>query len=86
MNALRLLAMIHARAGDWNSATRDLSAMPVEGREKGVTAFRMAALRAYSGDVAGALAWARTLSSPSLRSWAIRGLASGIYDEAAGQF
>jgi RNA polymerase sigma factor (sigma-70 family) len=86
MNALRLVAMIHARAGDWDSATRDLSAMPVEGRENGVTAFRMAALRAYSGDVAGALAWARTLSSPSLRAWAIRGLAAGIYDEAAGQF
>jgi hypothetical protein len=81
-----LLAVIHARAGDWGSATRDLTAIPVEGREKDVTAFRMAAIRAHSGDVAGALAWARSLPSPSLRSWAIRGLAYGSYDETAGQF
>ena len=85
-NALMLLAMIHARAGDWDSVTRDLVAIPVEGREKAVTALLMAAVRAHSGDVVGALAWARSLPSPSLRAWAIRGLAYGIYDETAGQF
>jgi RNA polymerase sigma factor (sigma-70 family) len=87
-NALMLLARIHARAGDWDSATRELDAIPVEGRKskKSVTAFLMAAVRAHSGDVVGALAWARSLPSPSLRAWAIRGLAYGIYDETAGQF
>jgi RNA polymerase sigma factor (sigma-70 family) len=85
-DALMLLAMIHARAGDWDSATRELAAIPVEGRQKDVTALRMAAVRAHSGDVVGALAWARSLPSPSLRAWAIRGMALGIYDDTAGQF
>jgi tetratricopeptide (TPR) repeat protein len=84
--ALMVLAMIHARAGDWDSATSELAAIPVEGKQKDVTALRMAAVRAHSGDVVGALAWARLLPSPSLRAWAIRGLAYGIYNEATGEF
>jgi RNA polymerase sigma factor (sigma-70 family) len=84
--AFMLFAMIYARAGDWTLATTSLSTIPAECREKLVAAYMIAVIRAHSGDVAGALAWARTLSSPSLRAWAIRGLASGISDEAAGQF
>jgi hypothetical protein len=85
-DVLVLLATIHARAGVWDSATRELAAIPDEGKRKGVTALRMAAMRAHSGDFVGALAWARSLPSPSLRTWAIRGMAFGIYNETAGQF
>jgi hypothetical protein len=86
ISALSLLAVIHARSGDWHSATENLTAIPVEGKKKGVIAFRIAAMRAHSGDVAGALAWARSLSTTSLRAWAIRGASYGISDENASQF
>jgi uncharacterized protein HemY len=78
--------MIHARAGDWTLATKSLNAIAAKSREKPVAAFMIAAIRAHSGDVAGALTWANSLPSPSLRAWAIRGLAYGIYDETAAQF
>jgi hypothetical protein len=83
---LTLLAAIHARAGDWASATKALIAIPPEGREKGMAAFHITVIRSRSGDVVGALAWARTLPSSSLRAWAIRGLAFSIYDDRAYRF
>jgi RNA polymerase sigma factor (sigma-70 family) len=76
--ALSLLAMIHARAGNWASAERTFASISPENQQKRVTAFRISSVRARSGDVAGALAWARSLPSSSLRAWAIRGLAVGI--------
>jgi RNA polymerase sigma factor (sigma-70 family) len=79
--ALALLALIHARAGNWASAERTFNAIPSEDQQKRVTALWIAHRRAYSGDVAGALAWARSLPSSSLRAWAIRGLAVGISGE-----
>jgi len=83
---LTLLAAIHAQAGDWASATKALTAIPLEGREKGMAAFHITVIRARSGDVAGALAWALSLPSSSLRAWAIQGLAFSIYDDRAYQF
>jgi hypothetical protein len=40
--------------------------------------------RSHTGDVAGALAWARSLPSSSLRAWALRGLAVGIFGDDEG--
>ena len=80
--ALSLLARIHARAGDWASAARAFASIPPEEPlKRGWTAFWIASLRTHSGDVAGALAWARSLPSPSLRAWALRGLAAAIFDK-----
>jgi RNA polymerase sigma factor (sigma-70 family) len=84
--ALALLAMIHARAGDWTAATKALTAIPIEGRQKGVTAFHIAAIRARSGDSDGTLAWAMTLPSSMLRAWGIRGLAFSVYSDRADQY
>ena len=78
--ALSLLAQIHARAGDWASASKAFSSMP-DDRLKNVTALWIASLRADAGDVAGALAWARSLPSSSHRAWALRGLAGAIFDK-----
>jgi hypothetical protein len=76
-----LLAMIHARAGEWASAARTFAVISPEDQQQRVTALLIAALRSRSGDVAGALAWARSLHSASLRAWALRGLAVGIFDD-----
>jgi RNA polymerase sigma factor (sigma-70 family) len=86
IESLTLLAVIHARASDWASATKALTAIPLEGREKGMAAFHIALIRARSGDVAGDLAWALSLPSSSLRAWAIQGLAFSIYDDRAYRF
>ena len=77
---LCLLATIHAKAGDWASAARTFAVISPEDQQQRVTALRIALLRSHSGDVAGALAWARSLPSASLRAWALRGLAVGIFD------
>ena len=81
-----MLAQIHAQAGDWTSAARTFAFMAPEDRfsspadsQRGVTAFWIASYRAHSGDVAGALAWARSLPLPSLRAWALRGLAMAVF-------
>ncbi|MFI5459995.1 MAG: hypothetical protein ACHRXM_31635 [Isosphaerales bacterium] len=86
IESLTLLAVIHARAGDWARATKALTAIPLEGREKGMAAFHITLIRARSGDVAGALAWALSLPSSSLRTRAIQGLAFSIYDDRAYRF
>ncbi len=80
---LCLLATIHAKAGDWASAGRTFAVISPEDQQQRVTALRIAILRSHSGDVAGALAWARSLPSASLRAWALRGLAMGIFDGEA---
>jgi hypothetical protein len=79
-----LLAEVHARAGDWASAARTFAFMSAEAQQSRVAALRIAMYRSHSGDVAGALAWARSLASPSLRAWALRGLAVGIFGEDDG--
>ncbi len=76
-----LCARIHARAGNWEAAARDLASISPENHLQRVTAMRIARLRASSGDVAGALNWARSLASSSVRAWALRGLAVGIFGE-----
>ncbi len=80
---LCLLARIHASAGDWASAARTFAVISPEDQQQRVTALLIAALRSHFGDVAGALAWARSLPSASLRAWALRGLAMGIFDREA---
>jgi hypothetical protein len=72
--------------GYWTSAARSFAFMSPEDRftspedsRRGVTAFSIASFRVYSGDVAGALAWARTLPSSSLRAWALRGLSVAVF-------
>jgi hypothetical protein len=80
---LCLLATIHAKAGDWASAARTFAVISPEDQQQRVTALRIAILRSHAGDVAGALAWARSLPSASLRAWALRGLAVGIFDAEA---
>jgi tetratricopeptide (TPR) repeat protein len=82
--ALTLLILIHARAGDWASAERTFGFMAPESRHTRVAALQIAMSRSHSGDVAGALAWARSLPSGSLRAWALRGLALGIFGEDGG--
>jgi hypothetical protein len=79
-----LLAEVHARAGDWASAERTFAFMSPEDRQSRVAALRIAMHRSQSGDVAGALAWVRSLSSAPLRAWALRGLAVGIVGEDDG--
>jgi RNA polymerase sigma-70 factor (ECF subfamily) len=81
---LTLLAEIHARAGDWASAERTFAFMSPEDRQSRVAALRIAMYRSHSGDVAGALAWSRSLPSGPLRAWALRGLAVGIFGEEEG--
>ena len=83
--ALSLVARIHARAGDWISAGKTFASIPPKEPLRGWTAFWIASLRAHSGDVAGALTWARSLPSPSLRAWAIRGLAVAIFDKEGAE-
>ena len=81
---LSLLAQIQARAGDWDAAARTFASMSPESHLQRLTALWISIIRARSGDAAGTLAWARSLSSPSLRAWALRGLAVGIFgDESA---
>ena len=58
---LCLLAVIHARAGDWASAARTLAVISSEDQQQRVAASQIASLRSRSGDVAGALTWARSL-------------------------
>jgi hypothetical protein len=82
--ALALISLIHARAGDWTAAASTFASMTPENPQQRVTAFLIASRRASAGDVAGALAWARSLPSPSLRAWALRGLAVGIFGEEEG--
>jgi tetratricopeptide (TPR) repeat protein len=81
--ALTLLAQIHARAGDWTSAARTFAFLPAEDTQRDGTAFWLAGFRAHSSDLAGALEWARSLPSSSLRAWALRGLAVGIFGDDA---
>jgi RNA polymerase sigma factor (sigma-70 family) len=76
-----LLARIHARAGDWEAAGRALASISPENQLQRANAMQVARLRAGSGDVAGALKWARSLASSSLRAWALRGLAVGIFGD-----
>src|SRR5262249_6116942 len=79
--AFSLLSRIHARAGDWASAAKTFASISPDDHLQRPTALWIAALRAHSGDVEGALAWARSLPSASLRTWAIRGLAAAIFDK-----
>jgi tetratricopeptide (TPR) repeat protein len=83
--ALALIARIHARAGDWSSAMKKVNEIPPEegnSRDlKDITAYFVVGSRAYSGDMAGALNMARAIEAPSVRVWAIRGLASAIYED-----
>ncbi len=76
---LSLLAQIQARAGDWDASVRTFASMSPESHRKRLTALWISIIRTRSGDASGALAWARSLSSPSLRAWALRGLAVGIF-------
>jgi hypothetical protein len=76
--AIFLLALIHARAGDWASAARTFATTSAEDSQQRLGAVLIASYRARSGDVAGTLTWARSLPSSSLRAWALRGLAAGI--------
>ncbi len=65
---LSLLAQIQARNGDWAAAARTFASMSPESHRQRLTALWISIIRTRSGDAAGALAWARSLSSPSLRS------------------
>jgi hypothetical protein len=79
--ALGLVARIHARAGDWAEAEKTLAMIPTAAEGPLPPAFRIAALRAEAGDVAGALGWARSLATGSARAAALHGLAVGTFRE-----
>ena len=80
---LSLLAQIQARNDDWDAAARTFASMSPESHLQRLTALWISIIRARSGDAAGTLAWARSLSSPSLRAWALRGMAVGIFGDGS---
>jgi hypothetical protein len=77
--AMSGIAIIHVRAGDWIPAEKAFEAITAGDDTRRHTAFAIASYRAQSGDLLGALSWARSLTSPSLRASAIRGIAVGVF-------
>jgi tetratricopeptide (TPR) repeat protein len=74
-----LLAKIvefHAKLGDLRAAVETFRSVTGEDY-RGWAARDIAEARSKAGDADSALAWALTLEPPSVRTWALRGLASG---------
>ncbi len=65
-----------AKLGDLPAAVESFRSITGE-NDRGWAARDIAEARSRAGDVDGALAWAMALEPPSVRTWALRGLATG---------
>jgi RNA polymerase sigma factor (sigma-70 family) len=73
---LARLTALRAKLGDLPAAVEAFRSITQE-NERGWAARDIAEARARAGDAEGALAWALTLEPPTVRVWALRGLAMG---------
>jgi tetratricopeptide (TPR) repeat protein len=73
---LARMVKFHAKLGDLRAAVETFRSITGE-IYRGWAASDIADARSKAGDVEGALAWAMALDTPSVRAWAVRGLATG---------
>ena len=73
---LARMVKFHAKLGDLRAAVETFRSIIGE-NYRGWAASDIADARSKAGDAEGALAWALALDPPSVRAWALRGLAAG---------
>jgi tetratricopeptide (TPR) repeat protein len=73
---LARMVKLHAKLGDLRAAVETFRSITGE-NYRGWAASDIADARSKAGDAEGALAWALALDTPTVRAWALRGLAAG---------